>query len=571
MLVDMKASKMLISTLKEAPQEAKIDSHVLLLRAGMMKSQVAGVYQFLPLGLRVLHKIEQIIREEMDAAGGIEILCSALQPKELWIESGRWSKYGPELMRFSDRHEREFCLGPTHEEVFTTLARDLIKSSKSLPMNIYQIQTKYRDERRPRFGLMRGREFLMKDAYSFDKDEKGLDVSYQNMYDTYSKIFTRLGLHYQVVLADTGNIGGNGSHQFMALSDIGESEIVYCDACGYAADVEKATSMPIEAEAEKKLLLEKVSTPNQRTIEEISTFLNVNPNKTVKTLIYHDYVNEKLVAVVVRGDREVNEVKLVNALNSNENYLELASDAEIESLHSVHGFVGPKDLSCDIYVDYEVTKLSNFVMGANEKGYHYIHANFERDFTGKVCDLRKNVEGDLCPECGKPMKLERGIEVGQIFKLQTKYSEPMRCTYVNEEGKNVPMVMGCYGIGVSRTMQSIVEQYHDAYGIQWPLNVAPYHAVIVPINYNDESQQKLSLEAYAYLNKEGIEVILDDRNAKPGFKFKDWELMGIPYMLICGKRSEEGFVELKNRRTLEKEELSLKDAMDIIIKAVKSI
>ncbi len=567
----MKASKMLISTLKEAPQEAKIDSHVLLLRAGMMKSQVAGVYQFLPLGLRVLHKIEQIIREEMDAAGGIEILCSALQPKELWIESGRWSKYGPELMRFSDRHEREFCLGPTHEEVFTTLARDLIKSSKSLPMNIYQIQTKYRDERRPRFGLMRGREFLMKDAYSFDKDEKGLDVSYQNMYDTYSKIFTRLGLHYQVVLADTGNIGGNGSHQFMALSDIGESEIVYCDACGYAADVEKATSMPIEAEAEKKLLLEKVSTPNQRTIEEISTFLNVNPNKTVKTLIYHDYVNEKLVAVVVRGDREVNEVKLVNALNSNENYLELASDAEIESLHSVHGFVGPKDLSCDIYVDYEVTKLSNFVMGANEKGYHYIHANFERDFTGKVCDLRKNVEGDLCPECGKPMKLERGIEVGQIFKLQTKYSEPMRCTYVNEEGKNVPMVMGCYGIGVSRTMQSIVEQYHDAYGIQWPLNVAPYHAVIVPINYNDESQQKLSLEAYAYLNKEGIEVILDDRNAKPGFKFKDWELMGIPYMLICGKRSEEGFVELKNRRTLEKEELSLKDAMDIIIKAVKSI
>ncbi len=567
----MKASKMLISTLKEAPQEAKIDSHVLLLRAGMMKSQVAGVYQFLPLGLRVLHKIEQIIREEMDAAGGIEILCSALQPKELWIESGRWSKYGPELMRFSDRHEREFCLGPTHEEVFTTLARDLIKSSKSLPMNIYQIQTKYRDERRPRFGLMRGREFLMKDAYSFDKDEKGLDVSYQNMYDTYSKIFTRLGLHYQVVLADTGNIGGNGSHQFMALSDIGESEIVYCDACGYAADVEKATAMPIETEAEEKLLLEKVFTPNQRTIEEISTFLNVNPNKTVKTLIYHDYVNEKLVAVVVRGDREVNEVKLVNALNSNENYLELASDAEIESLHSVHGFVGPKDLSCDVYVDYEVTKLSNFVMGANEKGYHYIHANFERDFTGKVCDLRKNVEGDLCPECGKPMKLERGIEVGQIFKLQTKYSEPMRCTYVNEEGKNVPMVMGCYGIGVSRTMQSIVEQYHDAYGIQWPLNVAPYHAVIVPINYNDESQQKLSLEAYAYLNKEGIEVILDDRNAKPGFKFKDWELMGIPYMLICGKRSEEGFVELKNRRTLEKEELSLKDAMDIIIKAVKSI
>lgn len=570
--VVMKASKMLISTLKEAPQEAKIDSHILLLRAGMIKSQVAGVYQFLPLGLRVLHKIEQIIREEMDKAGGIEILCSALQPKELWVESGRWSKYGPELMRFTDRHEREFCLGPTHEEVFTTLARDLIKSSKNLPMNIYQIQTKYRDERRPRFGLMRGREFLMKDAYSFDKDEKGLDISYQNMYDAYSKIFTRLGLHYQVVLADTGNIGGNGSHQFMALSDVGESEIVYCDACGYAADVEKATAMPIpNLEKVEQLPLEKVATPNQRTIEEITRFLNVSPQKTAKTLIYHDYVNEKLVAVVVRGDREVNEIKLVNALNSNENYLELASDVEIESLSSIHGFVGPKGLTCEVYVDEEVTKLSNFVMGANEAGYHYIHANFGRDFTGTVCDLRKNVEGDLCPECGKPMKLERGIEVGQIFKLQTKYSEPMHCTYVNEEGKNMPMVMGCYGIGVSRTLQSIVEQYHDEFGIQWPLNVAPYHAVVVPINFNDAEQQKLCLKVYEALEKNRIEVILDDRNAKPGFKFKDWELMGIPYMLICGKRSIEGIVELKNRMTLEKQELPFDEALEIIMNAVKNI
>ena len=362
----MKASKMLISTLKEAPQEAKIDSHILLLRAGMIKNQVAGVYQFLPLGLRVLHKIEAIIREEMDHAGSLEILCSALQPKELWVESGRWMKYGPELMRFSDRHEREFCLGPTHEEIFTDLVRNLVKSSKSLPLNIYQIQTKYRDELRPRFGLMRSREFLMKDAYSFDKDEAGLEASYQSMFDTYTKIFTRCGLHFQPVLADTGNIGGNGSHQFMALSEIGESEIVYCDACGYAADVEKATAKLVETEKEAYLNLEEIHTPNQRTIEEITQFLKVDAKKTVKTLIYHDYVNEKLVAVLVRGDREANPIKIVNALNSNENYLELATDEEIRSLNTCHGFVGPVGLSCDIYVDLEVSQMTNFIVGANK-------------------------------------------------------------------------------------------------------------------------------------------------------------------------------------------------------------
>ena len=334
----MRASRMLISTLKEAPNEAKIDSHVLLLRAGMIKNEVAGVYNYLPFGLRVLNKIENIIREEMDNASCIEILCSAIQPKELWVESGRWMKYGPELMRFKDRHEREFCLGPTHEEIFTSMARDLIKSSKNLPINLYQIQTKYRDELRPRFGLMRGREFIMKDAYSFDKDEEGLNVSYQNMYDTYTKIFTRLGLHFQPVLADTGNIGGNGSHQFMALSDIGESEIAYCDACGYAADVEKATTKESELDNSEMLPISLVNTPNQRTIEEITAFLNVDPKKTAKTIIYHDYVNNKLVAAVVRGDREINEIKLVNAINSNENYLELAKEEEIVNLGSIHGF-----------------------------------------------------------------------------------------------------------------------------------------------------------------------------------------------------------------------------------------
>lgn len=567
----MRASKMLISTLKEAPNEAKIDSHVLLLRAGMIKNLVAGVYNYLPFGLRVLNKIEKVIREEMDDSGAVEILCSALQPKELWEESGRWSKYGPELMRFSDRHEREFCLGPTHEEVFTSMARDLIKSSKSLPINMYQIQTKYRDEVRPRFGLMRGREFIMKDAYSFDKDEAGLEVSYQTMYDTYTKIFTRLGLHFQAVLADTGNIGGNGSHQFMALSDIGESEIVYCDDCGYAADVEKATIKLGEADNAEMKEMELVNTPNAKTIEEISNFLSVDPKNTIKTIIYHDYQNERLVAAVVRGDREVNEIKLVNAIDGNENYLELATDKEIYDLGSIHGFCGPKDLNCAVFIDEEVTLMKNAVIGANKKDYHYVNANFGRDFNGTVCDLKKATAGDLCPCCGKPMKQNRGIEVGQIFKLQTKYSEAMKCVYVDEYGKNVPMVMGCYGIGVTRTLQSIVEQYHDEFGIKWPLNVAPYHAVIVPINYNDEAQQALAEKLYSNLKSLGVEVVLDDRNAKPGFKFKDWELIGIPYMVVCGKRASEGIVEFKDRHTMEKAELTAEEAAAKIAEAVKNI
>lgn len=567
----MKASKMLISTLKEAPQEAKIESHILLLRAGMMKNLVGGVYNFLPLGLKVLHKIQSIIREELDKAGCLEIVCSALQPKELWEESGRWSKYGPELMRLSDRHEREFCLGPTHEEIFTSMVRDLVKSSKNLPLNLYQIQTKYRDELRPRFGLMRSREFLMKDAYSFDKDEAGLEISYQQMYDVYSRIFTRLGIHYQVVLADTGNIGGNGSHQFMALSDIGESEIVYCDACEYAADVEKATSKLIELPKDSAQSLEEIDTPKARTIEQLCQFLNVDAKKTVKTLIYHDFVNEKLVAILVRGDREVNEIKVVNALNSNENYLQLATDEEIRSLGTYHGFVGPVGLNCEMYVDEEIEHMSNFIVGANKLDKHLRNVNYGRDFKGIVCDLKKTVAGDLCPVCGKPLKQERGIEVGQIFKLQTKYSEPMKCIYTNEDGKNVPMSMGCYGIGVSRTLQAIVEQYHDEAGIKWPINVAPYHVVIVPINYNDESQAAIANEAYQQMMSKKIEVILDDRNAKPGFKFKDWELIGIPYMIVCGKRSNEGIVELKNRSTLEKVEMSLEEAMKIITAALSTI
>ena len=567
----MKASKMLISTLKEAPNEAKIDSHVLLLRAGMIKNLVAGVYNYLPLGLKVLTKIEKVIREEMDNAGCIEILCSALQPKELWEESGRWSKYGPELMRLTDRHDREFCLGPTHEEIFTSMARDLIKSSKTLPINLYQIQTKYRDEVRPRFGLMRGREFIMKDAYSFDKDEKGLDVSYQNMYNAYSKVFDRLGIHYQAVLADTGNIGGNGSHQFMALSDIGESAIAYCDACGYAADVEKASIKLIDKEAAGELPLEKVETINKRTIEEISSYLNVDPNRVAKTVMYHDFVNDKIVAIIIRGDREVNEIKVCNAIVSNENYLELASEEDIKKVGSINGFCGPKGINCEVYIDDEIANMKNLVIGANELNYHYINANFGRDFNGTVCDLKNAQPGDLCPVCGKPLAFERGIEVGQIFKLQTKYSEAMKLTYVNEEGKNIPMVMGCYGIGVTRTLQAIVEQYHDEFGIKWPLIIAPYHAVLVPINYADEAQSTLAHKMYDALKSNGVEVVLDDRNSKPGFKFKDWELIGIPYIITCGRLASEEIVEFKDRQTMVKEELPFEEAIARIVSAVKNI
>jgi len=560
----MKASKMLIATLKEAPNEAKITSHILLLRAGLLKNEVAGVYNYLPMGLRVLGKIEKIVREEMDASGAQEILCSALQPKDLWVESGRWEKYGPELMRLKDRHDREFCLGPTHEEVFTSIARDLIKSPKQLPLTMYQIQTKYRDEFRPRFGLMRSREFIMKDAYSFDKDEDGLNKSYQLMYDTYSKIFTRLNLKFEAVLADTGNIGGNGSHQFMALSDIGESTIISCDFCHYAADQEKATCKKEVIEVEE-LELNKISTPNVHTIEELVEF-----GKDIKTLgksvVYHDFMNEKFILALVRGDREVNIIKLVNESNSNENYLRLATDEELVSLGLVKGFIGPVDLNkdIDIYIDDELSQMNSFTSGANIKDYHLENIKYGRDFEAKVCDLATVVEGNFCPVCGKPLKQNRGIEVGQIFKLQTKYSHPMNLVYKNEESKDIDVVMGCYGIGITRTMQSIVEQNNDEAGIIWPINVAPYHIVVVPINYNDEEMKNLSNELYDRFTQSGIEVILDDRDERPGFKFKDWELIGIPYIVTVGRRAIDGIVEVKNRRTMEKVEASIDDAINEI-------
>ncbi len=567
----MKASKLLIPTLKEAPQEAIIDSHILMLRAGLMKKLVAGVYTYLPLGLRVLNKIENIIREEMDNAGSQEILASAIQPKELWEESGRWKKYGPELIRFSDRHNRDFCLGPTHEEIFTDLVRTTVKSYKSLPLSIYQIQNKYRDEMRPRFGLIRGREFTMKDAYSFDVDEKGLEVSYQNMYKTYSKIFDRLSLKYKVVLADTGAIGGNASHQFMALSDIGESSIIYCDKCGYAADEEKATSLLNELEKEEAKELIKVDTPNVKSCKDVADYLNIPLEKIVKTMIYYNSESKEYAAFLVRGDTEVNDIKVVNAFNSSEAFVHLASDDEIKALGLECGFIGPVNLKIKVFVDNEITKMTNFVVGGNEKDKHYINVNFKRDFDGIVCDLKTSKAGDLCPICKAKLQQERGIEVGQIFKLGTKYSSSMNCSYLNQEGKLVPMVMGCYGIGVSRTFASIVEQHHDKDGIIFPIEVAPYHVVVIPISYNDEAQKKLSDKIYEELRQKRVEVVHDDRDLKPGFKFKDWDLMGIPYQIICGRKSQEDIVEFKNRSTGIKEEMPYIKAINIVIDAINNM
>lgn len=565
----MKASKMLISTLKEAPNEAIIDSHILLLRAGMVRKLVSGVYNYMPLGKRVLNKIQEVIRKHMDEAGALEILASAIQPKELWEESGRWYKYGPELMRFKDRHERDFCLGPTHEEIFTDIIKNEVKSYKNLPLNIYQIQTKYRDEMRPRFGLIRSREFLMKDAYSFDVDEAGLDKSYELMKETYKKIFDELHLKYQIVLADTGSIGGNGSHQFMALSDVGESNIVYCETCGYAADEEKAESKmdPYNCNVVVEDLKE-VHTPEARTIEEVATFLNISEKDLAKCLVY--YARDKYVCVLIRGDRDVNEIKLGHALDVAEFELRLASDREIEELGLVKGFMGPRDMPLEVIMDLEIAEQKNFVIGANKKDYHLMNANLERDFTvSKIADIRLAKEGDTCVICGKKLKNEKGTEVGQIFKLQDKYSSSMNCTYLDENGVNKPMIMGCYGIGVSRTLQSIIDQYHDEYGIKWPVNVAPYHLVVVPVNYKDEDMKKLSEVIYEEFKKLDNEVILDDRDYKPGFKFKDWDLIGIPYMIVVGRRANEGIVEVKNRYTNEKVEMDAKEAIKFVYNSIQ--
>ena len=556
----MKLSKMLISTLREVPGEAEIASHQLMLRAGMIRKSATGIYTFMPNGVRVLKNVENIVREEMDRAGAQEFLASALIPANLWQESGRWDVFGPEMFRLKDRNGRDFCLGPTHEEIFTDLARNEIKSYKQLPLNLYQIQTKYRDERRPRFGVMRSREFIMKDAYSFDKDNEGLDVSYMKMYEAYNKIFTRCDLEFSAVEADSGAMGGSGSAEFMVKSDIGEDEIAFCTSCNYAANTEKATSKLEEVEKEAEKELKKTETPNVRTIEELVAFFNTNDKKFAKTLIYK--ADDKVVGVMVRGDRSLNETKVSNALGG---VMELEmADAEtvLNATSAEIGFAGPIGLKVDILlVDEEVTRMSNFIVGANDTGYHYENVNYEKDFKGIVGDYKLVSEGDMCPKCGSPINIRRGVEVGHIFKLGTKYSQAMGANYLDENGKSVPLVMGCYGIGVNRTVAAIIEQHHDENGIIWPMAVAPYKVIIMPANVKNEEQMKMAEKIYEDLKSRGIDVLLDDRNERVGVKFKDSDLIGIPIRVTVGKKIVEDIVEFKLRKNQDIEEVNMEDVV----------
>lgn len=556
----MKASQLFYPTLREVPSEAEIVSHQLLLRAGFIRKTSAGVYSYLPLAKRVLRKIENIIRDEMDKAGGQEVMLPIIQPRELWEKSGRWSVYGDEMFRLHDRHNRDFALGPTHEEIITTLVNGEVHSYRDLPLMLYQIQNKYRDEIRPRFGLMRGREFIMKDLYSFDVDYAGLDVSYQKMYAAYCNIFDRLNLRYRVVEADSGAIGGNESHEYMVLADSGECTVLYCEQCDYAANVEKAEcpapGSP-RGEAEFKLR-EMIHTPGLRTIQDLVKTLGIPEDKQVKTLMY--WADGELVAVVLRGDRELNEIKLKNALGCNQ--LFMADEAWVrEQCGAGFGSLGPVGLPVKIYVDQEVTALTNFSCGANQDDYHFINVNLGRDFVPfKVMDLRNAEAGDLCPGCTAVLKARRGIEVGHIFKLGTKYSDVLEATFRNAAGEEKSMVMGCYGIGVSRTMSAAVEQNYDNEGIIWPLPIAPFQVIIIPVNTKKPELIQAAESIYSQLSHEGWEVILDDRDERAGVKFKDADLIGIPIKITVGPKSlQENQVEVKKRWETESEQVPIAD------------
>lgn len=556
----MKMSNMLVSTLREVPAEAEIDSHKLMLRSGMIRKMASGIYNYMPLGLKVLKNVENIVREEMNAAGAQEFLASAMIPAELWQESGRWDVYGEEMFRLKDRNKRDFCLGPTHEEVFTDIARNEIKSYKQLPVNLYQIQTKYRDERRPRFGVMRSREFIMKDAYSFDKDQEGLDLTYNKMHDAYVKIFNRCGLDAKCVEADSGAIGGSNSAEFMVKSEVGEDDVVFCTECNYAANIEKAEVLAEKEEKQEMQEIEKVATPNSRGIDEVSEYLNITPKKTVKLLMFN--IDNKIVGVLVRGDREVNEVKVANAAKASGDIIMASHEEYFKATGCEVGFGGPVGLKVDLLlVDEEVTYMYNFVAGANDTGYHVKNVNYGRDFEGVVGDYRNIVEGEPCPKCGKKVTIARGTEVGHIFKLGTKYSEAMNAVFIDENGKQKPFIMGCYGIGVTRTMASIIEQHHDENGIIWPLSVAPYHVSVIPVNVKDEEQVKLANNIYEELKAIGIDALLDDRNERAGVKFKDSEIMGIPMRITVGKKIVDGEIEFKLRDG-ELEVIKIQDAIE---------
>jgi prolyl-tRNA synthetase len=565
---NMKVSELFMPTLREVPAEAEIASHQLMLRAGLMRKLASGVYNFLPIGLRVLRKIEGIVREEMNREGAQEILCSAMLPSELWKESGRWDVFGPEMFKVTDRNSREFCLGPTHEEIFTDLIRNEIKSYKDLPLNLYQIQTKYRDERRPRFGVMRSREFIMKDAYSFDSSWEGLDRSFEKMHRAYCKIFERCGLKYSAVEADSGAMGGNASIEFMVKSDIGEAEVVFCSECGYASNLEKAETLRINNERVEELKeVSKIETPHSKTIEELVAFFNTTPDKFAKTLIYK--ADDRVIAVMVRGDREVNETKVVNYLKALN--FELADvETVMASTSAQVGFAGPLGLKADeLLVDFEILSMDNMVVGANDTGYHYINVNYGRDFEGTIGDFRNVTEGEKCPHCGKPVTIKRGIEVGHIFKLGTKYSDSLGAKFVQENGELEPVIMGCYGIGINRTMAAVIEQNYDEKGIKWPVSVAPYQVIVIPAVMKDELQVKTALEIYDKLNALGVEILIDDRDERAGVKFNDADLIGIPVRVTVGKKVKDGNVEFKLRNEETARDISIEDICDKVLSAIK--
>ena len=548
----MRVSKLYAPTLREVPAEAEVVSHQLMLRAGFMRKAAGGIYTYLPLAWRVFKKIEIIVREEMDAKGSQELLMPIVQPAEIWQESGRWDVYGAEMFRLQDRHNRCFCLGPTHEEMVTTLIRGDVRSYRQLPLSVYQIQNKYRDERRPRFGLMRGREFIMKDAYSFDRDEAGLDKSYQDMYDAYTNIFTRCGLNFRPVEADSGAIGGSGSHEFMVIADSGEAEIVFCTSCDYAANVEKAELFPLEAQEEAMLTKEEVVTPDCKTIADVCAYLKLPVDHSVKAVAYNS--EKGLILCFVRGDHEVNEIKVINTCGVID--LEMATEEQLAAAGTVGGYMGPvgiENKKVIVVVDATVMKMHNVCCGANKEGYHFINVNPGRDFTPTyVADIRLIQEGDPCPHCGGEVSKARGIEVGQVFKLFTKYSSALKATYLDENGKEQPMVMGCYGVGVSRTMAAAIEQNYDDNGIIWPIEIAPYHVLVVPVNTKDEASAAKAEEIYMQLKKVGLETVIDDRNERPGVKFKDADLIGYPLRVVVGPKTlTEGKLEVKIRKTGE--------------------
>jgi prolyl-tRNA synthetase len=562
----MRYSEMFLPTIREIPSDAEVVSHQLMLRAGMIRKLTAGIYTYLPLGYRVIRKVEQIIREEMNRAGAQEIFMPAVQPAELWQESGRWEHYGKELLRFRDRHDRECCLGPTHEEVVTELVRNEIKTYRQLPRNLYQIQTKFRDEIRPRFGVMRCREFGMKDAYSFDVDQEGADISYKKMYDAYHAIFRRCGLRFRAVEADTGSIGGSSSHEFMVMADTGEDAVVFCNRCDYAANLEKAEiAKPEKLAVDEKtfLPLKEVHTPNVRTIEEVCAFLGVTPQSVVKTLIFS--ADGKPVAVLIRGDEEVNEIKVKNLLKCNE--LEMAMDDMImAAAKAPRGFVGAVGIKAKVLADYSLLNMVNCVMGANKEDYHVKNVNIGRDFKVDVfADLRVARESDPCPRCQGELRFARGIEVGHVFKLGTKYSEAMKAVYLDKNGQEQTMIMGCYGIGVGRTVAASIEQNNDENGIIWPVPIAPFHVIITPVNVNEPRLAEVAGKLYESLAEKGVDVLFDDRDERAGVKFNDADLIGIPLRVTVGpKRLAEGKVEVKIRKTGEVKALSLDEAETFI-------